>query len=390
MTIKVMAELNALLSASPVHRVSKILVWIDPSPDARMTYKVGRTQLENGEWVDTLALNKHALDKLFVAAGIEEKSSTVDEIEPQKWKAWFEGEWMQPDGNPLPLKKSKTIDMRIGGTRWADIAQREEDFLILKEAEKYEMKKPKKMSYEEFAARVKFQILKNDPDQYDYIHFVAGEIANRRVIQMAKFGAELAESGAANRATRSVMQLGLYTKDQLMNHPFEICRSHFDWEAVERVMGRERYQQMLASHVESSLGVEAPMLPEPVTPLEDGEIEEVVLVPDPFDLPMAGGTAEEIETLFEGRDTKPESSARFLFDKSFANLSDGEAKLLFLAVTEMDEFIGNTEDQDAIDDFALSTQQAVALCAQEKRVPTSLSEVQFVLPGMEDATEDSD
>jgi len=239
-----MQHIVSILSVSPYHSIVRVEVKISTEPEAGEIYKVDSARI-NGKWVDMYTLTKNGLNKLFIAAGITTKKSFAEPIEDGVWRGTFEGEWTSIEGRPIVLGATKIYDFRLNGTRYNAKAARYEAQLIAEEAEKIR-KRTAEETTDEYVAKAKFFLSKNNPEKLDEIRFIAEEMARQAIAQQAVFAAEMAETGATLRAIRQLLQIGKYTKETLQNCPFVVYRVKFDWDKIAEKFGNEEALRLLA------------------------------------------------------------------------------------------------------------------------------------------------
>lgn len=254
-------EQMELLSASPFHSIARVEVSISPNPNDREIYKVGATLIA-GNWIDLYSLSKIALDRLMIAAGIEETDSTSRQVESNVWYSKWAGRYTQPDGKTVPLSGEKEIDLRIGGTRWAERKASELDSLLKNEGVKAGVFRKAGYSYKttDKAAEtvstehlVAFQVSLSS-ERVAELEKIAEIKATRFVVQQAQFGLERAQTGARLRAVRTIMQLGQYTLEDLKT-PFVVIRSRYDIEKMQERIGPELLKDMLVAQAAQTLGL---------------------------------------------------------------------------------------------------------------------------------------
>lgn len=389
--INVMAE-PQLISASPIHSIAKVIVWIKPDPGDGEVYEIDTKEDEHGNRVPVLALTKIGLDRLFQAAGVEQDTVGVTFVAERRWSAEFNGHWMQPDGTSLPLVSTKEIDLRIGGTRYEERKQKEMIWLLKAEGKRRGVEWPKGMSTVQYSARVEYILIKEDPDKFDELSFISGRIAQNYVTQAAQFGSELAESGAANRATRKLMNIGHYTAEELMSKPFVVYRCRFDWERASEVLGPGKTQMLLEKVAEVRLGLpegSVAMAPQKLEE-DESEIQEVEYVEDnPFLKQASADSILEITKALGVSRTTPDKAASSLLKLHLSDLTEGHARLIvkYLLVANEEQAAGKTAGQ--IKEYMAYVKILINKCAEEMRQPTDDELRQPTLPGVEDVSTNS-
>lgn len=345
-------EVMRVVSASPFHTVSRVEVYISADPADQQVFQVGSKKIGN-TWEKVFSLSKIGIDKLLSAAGVECLNSVGQEIADRIWVHQFTGKYVKPDGTPFIDMKQKTIDLRVGGTRWTKEKEKHLDRLTIDWAKKANFNKRGGESTEDYAIRIQRHMEGSFPVELEELSYIAGEKATRFVNQAAQFGAELAESGSVERFARSLFQLGKYTEEQL-DEPFVIWRSRFEWAKVQARFGDEIADRLLLASVQKELGVEL-QLPETVEPTING---------NPFAYGILSGTAEYLL----GTDWA-EQGSRTLFDKDLTELTEGEAQLM---ITYKEQYDGMASRDDlSEDDKGLLKEHfltRIRICAEEARM----------------------
>jgi len=353
-----MSTEGRIVSRSPVHVISQNDVWINTDPAAGEVYEIERRKI-NSRWVPVYALSKLALDKLLVAAGIKQKESVVEELRPNVWKAKFVGEWEQPDGTQIELEATKVIDLTIGGPRYTERYQKEVDNLLSKYAADRGINRRQDETRDQWFGRVRYHLHKQDPDILDEIDFIAAEVAKRTTQKAAQFGAELAETGAINRAIRTLLQIGTYTKEYLDNNPITVYRSQIDWEAARNLLGEEYTKSVIAGMVQQNLGVDSVEM----LSLDAPEEEE----PSIWEATIQKEQELSIKAYYADRDDKdPDEMTQALFGKNVSELTDGEARLTLLALDELEHDASSGGDRV---EFFNHLRGVIRKCAGERRIP---------------------
>ena len=192
---------------SPLQKLSIEVVQIDPDPEHKEIYEVGAEKGKNGRWRQRYALSKTALDKIAHTIGI----------------SWIPGETRRVDDRSNPrlvefkavgiLKKTDGTLQVLSGTKEIDL-----------DAMEYELR----LKLKETARRGKLkrgnQVLKADTQ------ICTQEIeyrVSKRMVEVQKHKVALAESGAKNRAIRSLGLKSSYTEEDLQK-PFVVPRIDFN------------------------------------------------------------------------------------------------------------------------------------------------------------------
>lgn len=369
-----------LVSASPFHSISKNEIFISSNPQDKEVYKIGSTK-EGSKWVDVYALSKFALDKLMIAAGIEEVSSESHRNgDARQWEAKFTGKYMRPDGTEVALPGSKEIDLTIGGTRWTDEKQKHLDYLLIAEGprvgfKKYNYKEDKKDNY---AISVLAKLESANLERLKELRYIAEAKATRYVTQAAKFGLGLAETGARLRAVRSMMQIGTYTAKQLQE-PFIIYSSRFDWEKLQELLGEESAQKLLMAHVAKEIDVDLAtvvQIPESASEPKSNVIEVDLEIGAEWEFgTMLEGTALEIANAFNKLGRKAEVASKYLFGTDlYRGLSDAQGKMLAMYADDLTE-AKKESSKDELKARAKEIKAFLVRCVEEQYLPATLEEM---------------
>lgn len=327
-------EQMQVLTASPFHSVTRVEVYVSPDPNDREIYKIGSVRVD-GNWVDTYALAKIALDRLMVAAGIEETNSTSRLTQDNVWYSRWEGRYTQPDGKTVPLSGEKEIDLRVGGTRWQERKVSELDSLLKEEGVALGRFAKTGKGYVVDGSWVKQEHLIQlqaslSAERLEMLDRMAGMRATRFVVQQAQFGLERAQTGARLRAVRTIMQLGQYTLKDLKT-PFVVIRSRYDIDKMQEQLGPELLKEMLLAQAAKMLGlsdaVVSGLLSAPQKPKQpDGESAREAAGEMAYDELEA---SEDISDTSPGRDGQVEQE---IPDRSTADPFDAPVEDSLLAV----------------------------------------------------------
>lgn len=274
-----------VLSSSPFHAITEIRVRISSDSADREIYRVGRTKA-GSKWVDLYGIAKVGLERLMIAAGIEETSSDSHVSKERVWQSKWTGKYVQPDGKEIPLSGEKELDLRVGGTRWDQRVTKDLDNLLkaegagtgafVKSGSGYKVKGGTWVKDKDI---ILFS-LSLPPERAEEIQKVAEAQATRYVRQAAQFGLELAQTGARHRAIRAIMQIGQYTKVQLQED-FIVIRSRFDMAAMQEQLGPVMVKNMLAAQAGAALGLSDSVIQgllSAPTPTETVDVEAEVAI----------------------------------------------------------------------------------------------------------------
>lgn len=218
---------DTIMEISPLQRVSVEVLTISTDPDDGEIFKIG-TKKVGDRWQPLYALTKPSLDRITHALGISwiprETKRTDDRRDPNIVEFTAVGVYKKPDGSVETIM----------GTKEIDLTAEEEEMRIANEEKAMNGNlwiNKKKMEYgtPECDRAIDFQVRK--------------AINTKRKFKMA-----MAESGAKNRAVRS---MGLKSKYLLhdLQKPFIVPRVNFDPSAL---MNDPQAKKMLLDNAMSS------------------------------------------------------------------------------------------------------------------------------------------
>ena len=230
-----------VLQSSPIHSITEVVVHLSLDLNDKEVY--------NPEsWKENeFALLKPGFMKLLSAAGMEEipDQSFVKMVEDFVFYAKEVVKWTQPDGKDIILPGDKMFDLRIGGARWDKARESALDGYLMEWAKENNFLKKKKGRYDEsnkdwcIRIIVEMEMREDCAERLKLIHKLAKETANREIRQKQQFGAELAQTGAIERAVKA--QLGLkstYTRQEI-EEGFVILRSEYRWAMLAGWLGED-------------------------------------------------------------------------------------------------------------------------------------------------------
>lgn len=318
-----------IVTAGPFHVISRTEVYVSTDPDDREIYQVGYTRI--GDKLEKLyTLAKIALDRLMITAGIEEIESTTGRVGDRLWSATYKGRYIRPDGTEVGLTGTKEIDLSVDGTRWANEKQKNLDELLIENAKQVKLQKGQGERREDFAIRIQMAMEEQSPDLLSDLELLAEAKATRFVNSMAKFGLELAETGARTRAIRQVMQVGTYTLEQL-KEPFIVYSSRFSWDKLQEHIDPETARKMLMATAAKELGLNVDEL----VALPAASHEETRFGDERFYQDIYALTAVRIGQIFNSIEQDPDSASMKMFGVPIQELTEGQAQLLISYTNEM-------------------------------------------------------
>lgn len=218
---------DTIMEISPFQRVTLEVVTISTNPYDGDIYKISSNKIK-GNWVDNYALSKSALDRITHALGISWISSETrridDRSDPNRVEFKAVGVFKQTDGT------TTTVD----GYKEIDLIAIEEELL---------------MNYQEKAmnGKLKFnnKVLKwGTTECEDRI----AHLTKKAMLSRRKFKVPLAESGAKDRAVRSMGLKAHYTLNELQK-PFIVPRVQFD---PSRIMNDPEMKRALVENAMAS------------------------------------------------------------------------------------------------------------------------------------------
>ena len=197
---------DTIMEISPLQRVTLEMVTISADPNDGEIYKVGTKQVR-GKWEDQYALAKPTLDRIAHALGISWIPSDTkridDRSDPKRVEYRAVGVYKQTDGTIKTIVGDKEIDL--------EAIEDETRFALEEKAMNgrfYVNKKKYEYGTDECEKMIDFQ-------------------TRKAMLVKKKFKLALAESGAKNRAIRSMGLQSTYTIDELKK-PFVVPRVDFD------------------------------------------------------------------------------------------------------------------------------------------------------------------
>lgn len=192
---------------SPLQKLTIEVVQIDPDPEHKEIYEVVAEKGKDGQWHQRYALAKTALDKIAHTIGISwipsETRRVDDRSNPRLVEFKAVGILKKTDGTLQVLSGTKEIDL--------DAIQKELRIKLEELAKRGKLKKGKsvlkpgtKACEDEICYRVR-----------------------KRMVEVQKHKVALAESGAKNRAIRSLGLKSSYSEEDLQK-PFVVPRIDFN------------------------------------------------------------------------------------------------------------------------------------------------------------------
>lgn len=339
------------LATSPMFSVTRSEIFISADPEDREVYKTGSTR-KKGKFVDLYAIAKVGIDRLMNAAGIEELSSKTEKTDERVWVAEFTGKYVRPDGTEVKLTGTKEVDLAIGSPRWEAEYGKHMVSLLYEEAPKFDVKQAGR--WEDVAIEVQRRMERDNPERLGELNYIADAKATHAINNAAKFGRELAETGARLRAVRSIMQIGTYLKEEL-EEPFIIYSARFDWDKMQAMLPASSVQKLMTAHVAKTLGIDLDkvvQIPDSVEEREEGAVIDVDFTEVASEeVPEAGETIveqpevqedpasqEELERVLGDLGKSLEEVTKSVFGEEMSEVDNNQAEIII-------QYVGILTDQ---------------------------------------------
>jgi len=290
---------DTIMEISPLQRVTVEVLTISTDPDDGEIFKIG-TKKVGDRWQPLYALTKPSLDRITHALGISwiprETKRTDDRSDPNIVEFTAVGVYKKPDGS---------IET-IMGTKEIDLTAEEEEMRIAAEE--------KAMNGNLWINKQKMEY--GTPECDRAIDFQVRKAINTK----RKFKMALAESGAKNRAVRS---MGLKSKYLLqdLQKPFIVPRVNFDPSAL---MNDPQAKKMLLDNAMSSAKQLYGDTPKIYANGDDTTIEASF-----EETPPEQPTAEDIAEMNENTPQIVEGSENGEAEPEESKLTDNQRKAIF-------------------------------------------------------------
>lgn len=262
MPVNDLTPTTSIESASQFHAVSWAEVAIDTNPKNGEIYKQGSKGYGEDK-VDYYSLSNVALARLMNAAGISEVSSTrTDSREHPHICAWqFTAKYVQPDSTVLTYSADYELDLRdyihVNGSTYR--GARFEKTLVDERVDLMYAENKKEWgnlwgdNLNKKADAVYASLSDSEKKRFDDM---AEGKALRYVVQMRQFIVQRAQTGAMERAIRKMLNLkSAYTLAELKN-PFRVPRSRFDWDRLDKAIGKDAGQELRTLEAMKVLGID--------------------------------------------------------------------------------------------------------------------------------------
>lgn len=326
----ILSPMSAVAAIAPGYEITPVVVAIDPSVDAEsgrgaeVYYQpsIHKKVKERGQWVPLeVSLNKYGLLRILGAVGVNVYPPRwlQDPTEKYLWICEVSGDVTEFDGRVRRLPAGTgSLDARDGS---ADIGE----WTPPEWAKRVEVANAQRAKTPE-AERWKVK-----PEPMD------GGWTKERVMQVRKYGRQLAETKAMNRLARNLGVRQSYTIAELTAKPFVIMRTMFMPD-----MTNPRVAEMIAAvnlgarhllYPGATAPQEVPELPEhaPVShahgePALDGEVAGVMREPaERMQTASAPQGAEEV-SFDEPAATAPDDDEVYVITKLLQQKTDGGAR----------------------------------------------------------------
>lgn len=339
---------TSIRSFSPIHKAVEIEIKISPTPDDREVYEtrnsaalpanwIARANLtetqsqkwldtyQGKKWIDTVAISNTGLLKIMNAIDAEVvRNERVDPRTIPHYCEWsFSVSYTKPDGSKGVLSGDYAMDLRLpndidgGGARYQELLMTNQDKLTFEEAKKRNLNRQQKERWDAFIERVWLSL----PEETQVkIQEQSASRAERAVIKMRPFLIQRAQTGARNRAVRSLGIRSWYFPHEL-EHPLVIQRVELDWGRAIEHLGSDQTKALLLGLVERQFGVPASEIKALAAPapqvVEESAVEEMEEAIEEVVAEVAEEVAEPESTVEE---TPPQIEAldlREVYDLKF-------------------------------------------------------------------------
>lgn len=409
-----------VLQSSPFHSITEVTVKLNPDPE-----NGGDVYLPESWKPDALALAKPGFMQLLGAAGMEEIPDQCVSTMPEDRVYYAKSviKWTQPDGKDVVLTGDKTMDFRIGGTRWEMAYQKALDDALMGWANANNMPKgtkqtaygAKRETNGDYASRILATLGSNEEHSgaLELMTLLAKQKANREIRQKAQFGHELAQTGAMERAVKAHLGLkSTYTKKEIAEG-FILYRSEFRWDMIAAQLGQEQALRLKEAYIMKAMGLSsgdlmqigsgpAPSAPESTAQdlfADEEYIEGEVLNQEAelFTTPLQDETAARIRNKmirFHGWQdfniTKASERTTWLFNCVFADLVEGHALLLITFYDKIQAQKDQNVRSSEITNQAKHLKEQIDQCVIQKRLWREPSETADQLPLDENGDDNDD
>ena len=203
-----------------------VYVSLEPDPKLSDVYKSG-SRKAGGQWENLYSPTDVGLRKFLLAGGVTELSYEANKEGARIWTASYKGEYMLPNGKPIPLTGSYEFDCTVGGPRWEVRKQDELMRMVKKHSNASSLN-------DEGYVRVWTTLA---PEEKARLTEVAEFTATKYVNQAAQYGRQRAQTGAIGRAIRKLFLIRSYTTQELTESVFRLVRTTVNYELMKVGLG---------------------------------------------------------------------------------------------------------------------------------------------------------
>ena len=353
MSDNLLSAVMSVKSSSPFHKAVEVEIAISPDPEDRETYHSGNTVklpsdwvkragltpdeakkwssiYGHGQWRKTVALSNTGLLKIFDGIDAEVvENKRVDDRSISHYCEWTtQVSLTKPDGSKGILFGDYAMDLRLpcnidgGGARYQEHLMSNQDKLVAVLQEKKMNRKYNSREDGRWDAFIEEAWLSFSEDEQVEIQGKAAYRAERAIIKMRPFLIQRAQTGARNRAIRSLGIRSWYFPHEL-EHPIRIRRVEFNWEKAKEFLGEDQTKGLLMALVEREFGVPASEIkalaaPAPMPTQEVEQILDAEVIEEAFE-----DTKEpevEPESVEEKQEEKPEPAKATIVDSPPTNI----------------------------------------------------------------------
>jgi hypothetical protein len=308
MTDNLLSAAMSVKSFSPIHKAVEVEIAISPDPEDRETYHSGNTVklpsdwvkragltpdeakkwsgvYGRSQWIKTIALSNTGLLKILdgIDAEVVENKRVDNRSIPHYCEWTTQVSLTKPDGSKGILFGDYAMDLRLpcnvdgGGARYQEHLMSHQDKLVAVLQEGKMNRKYNSREDGRWDAFIEKAWLSFSDDEQVEIQGKAAYRAERAIIKMRPFLIQRAQTGARNRAIRSLGIRSWYFPHEL-EHPIRIRRVEFNWEKAKEFLGEDQTKGLLLALVEQQFGVpasEIKALAAPA-PLPTQEVEQIL------------------------------------------------------------------------------------------------------------------
>lgn len=294
------------ISASPIHSAVEVKIQLSPDPEDGDVYQTGNranlpsdwprragfTQEQMQRWakhydgatmVTVVALTNNALFKIFNAIDAEiVDNSRADLRNVPHYCEWnFSLRYTKPDGSQGMLVGDYALDLRLpenvdgGGARYSDLFESNRDKLIADQAKANGIKY-NRSTHKRWDDFLEICWVGFSDEEREKIEAAAAYRARRAVIKMRPHLISRCQTGARNRALRSIGVKSSYFPHEL-EAPLVVRRVKFDWDKAASMLGKDETKALMLALVEKQMAIPAREVLSLLAPAKEPEKEEDVI-----------------------------------------------------------------------------------------------------------------